>query len=61
MLLDLLMPGKNGWNFFDAFRASPSHADTPVIITTSAPDRAPAGATAVMSKPLDLLSSLLRW
>jgi len=54
VLLDLLMPGMNGWDFFEAFKAVPAFASTPVIITTSAPSRAPADATLVMSKPIDI-------
>jgi two-component system chemotaxis response regulator CheY len=53
VLLDLLMPGMNGWDFLDAFKALPAYADTPVIVTTSAPSRAPANATLVMAKPID--------
>jgi CheY-like chemotaxis protein len=54
VVLDLLMPGMNGWDFFDALKSSPHYAETPVIVTTSAPNRAPAGATAVMAKPVDV-------
>src|SRR5579859_6212625 len=54
VLLDLLMPGMNGWDFFDAMRASPAHAATPIVVTTSVPRGAPAGANAVISKPLDV-------
>lgn len=52
VLLDLLMPGMNGWDFYARLRGSQTYAATPVIFTTSAPDRVPKGAR-VMAKPLD--------
>jgi CheY-like chemotaxis protein len=54
VLLDLLMPGMNGWDFFDEIRARPELAGVPVVVHSSAPSRAPAGATRVLRKPLDL-------
>jgi CheY-like chemotaxis protein len=54
VLLDLLMPGMNGWDFFAALKTSPTYAATPIVVTTSVPRRAPAGANAVISKPLDV-------
>jgi CheY-like chemotaxis protein len=54
VLLDLLMPGMNGWDFFAAFMGQPELASIPVVVHTSAPDRAPAGATKVLRKPLSL-------
>jgi CheY-like chemotaxis protein len=54
VLLDLFMPEMNGWDFFDAMKARKEFEHVPVIITTSAPNRAPVGATRVMQKPLSL-------
>jgi CheY-like chemotaxis protein len=54
VLLDLLMPGMNGWDFFKELRARPALADVPVVVHTSAPGSAPQGATRVLTKPLDL-------
>jgi CheY-like chemotaxis protein len=54
VLLDLFMPRMNGWDFFDAFKAQPKFASIPVAVITSAPDRAPPGATRVLTKPLGL-------
>ncbi|HEX4341595.1 MAG TPA: response regulator [Polyangiaceae bacterium] len=54
VLLDLLMPGMNGWDFFAELRRRPGFKDVPVVIHTSAPDRAPSGATRVIQKPLVL-------
>jgi CheY-like chemotaxis protein len=54
VLLDLFMPEMNGWDFFDALKAKDAWQEIPVIITTSAPNRAPVGATRVLTKPLSL-------
>lgn len=54
VLLDLLMPGMNGWDFFDAFKARPEFASVPVVVHSSAPSRAPAGVARVLQKPLKL-------
>ena len=54
VLLDLLMPGMNGWDFFTSLKTSPVYVATPIIVTTSVPRKAPAGADAVISKPLDI-------
>jgi CheY-like chemotaxis protein len=52
VLLDLLMPRMNGWDFFAALRARPNLAAVPVVVYSSAPDSAPQGVTRVLSKPL---------
>ena len=54
VLLDLLMPGMNGWDFFDKMRARPELASVPVIVHSSAPGKAPEGVTGVLQKPLEL-------
>lgn len=54
VLLDLLMPGMNGWDFFDKMRARPELADVPVVVHSSVPSRAPAGVARVLQKPLEL-------
>jgi CheY-like chemotaxis protein len=54
VLLDLLMPRMNGWEFFEKLRARPELQDVPVVVHTSAPSRAPAGVTRVIQKPLEL-------
>ena len=58
VLLDLFMPGMNGWDFFSAFNAEPRFAQTPVVFVTSAPARAPQGADLVRAKPVTLDSVL---
>ena len=52
VLLDLLMPGMNGWEFFEKLRERPELATVPVIVHTSTPNRAPLGATRVLQKPV---------
>lgn len=53
VLLDLLMPRMNGWEFLEKLRARPELADVPVIVHTSAPSQAPLGVTRVLQKPME--------
>jgi CheY-like chemotaxis protein len=53
VVLDLLMPVMNGEEMLAAMRDEPAFADLPVVISTSAPERAPAGLP-VLTKPLDI-------
>ncbi len=52
VLLDLFMPGMNGWDFFAKMRERPELCDVPVIVHSSASSRAPAGVTRVLQKPV---------
>ncbi|HTA89896.1 MAG TPA: response regulator [Polyangiaceae bacterium] len=52
VLLDLLMPGMNGWDFFTKMRERPELASVPVIVHSSASGRAPAGVTRALQKPV---------
>jgi CheY-like chemotaxis protein len=54
VLLDLLMPGMNGWEFYNKMRARREYDDVPVVVHTSAPSRAPFGVTRILSKPLEI-------
>ena len=54
VLLDLLMPGMNGWDFFMKLRELPEFASVPVVVHSSAADRAPDGVTRVLKKPVEL-------
>jgi CheY-like chemotaxis protein len=54
ILLDLLMPGMNGWDLLERVRERPELASVPIIIHSSATSRAPQGATRVLQKPLML-------
>jgi CheY-like chemotaxis protein len=62
VLLDLLMPGMNGWEFFEEMSMRPELASVPVIVHSSSPDRAPKGVTRVLKKPIefDHLLSIVR-
>src|SRR6188768_4005984 len=53
VILDLLMPVMSGEAMLEAMRDQPELAELPVVISTSAPERAPAGVP-VLRKPLDL-------
>ena len=53
IVLDLMMPVMNGSAMLKALRAEPSLASLPVVISTSAPNRAPAGVP-VLSKPINI-------
>lgn len=53
VLLDLLMPGMNGWDFLKELRARAEYAAVPVVVHSSSPVHAP-GATRVLTKPLEL-------
>jgi CheY-like chemotaxis protein len=58
VILDLLMPVMNGWDFLTHLRARPELASIPVVVHSSAPDGAPEGVAHVLQKPL-LLNRLL--
>jgi CheY-like chemotaxis protein len=62
VLLDLLMPGMNGWEFLEAVKTRPELACLPVIVHTSAPSHGLAGVVKVLQKPLqiDRLLSVVR-
>ena len=52
VILDLVMPGMNGWDFFKAMRQRVEFGAVPVVVYTSSPGRAPQGATRVLQKPM---------
>jgi len=53
ILLDLMMPVMDGWQFLQVAAADANLAGIPIVISTSAPDRAPIGPK-VLAKPVDL-------
>lgn len=53
VILDLLMPVMTGMELLEAMRKDPALATIPVLISTSAPHRAPAGVP-VLTKPFDI-------
>jgi CheY-like chemotaxis protein len=62
VILDLLMPVMNGWDFLAKMRQRSELASVPVVVHTSAAGQAPAGVTQVIQKPLmfDRLLSIVR-
>ncbi len=54
VLLDLLMPGMNGWDFYKQMRTRPELDEVPVVVHSSAAAAAPVGVNRVLTKPLDL-------
>jgi two-component system chemotaxis response regulator CheY len=62
VILDLLMPVMNGWDFLQKLRQRSELASIPVVVHTSAPGPAPAGVTLVLQKPVmfDRLLSTVR-
>lgn len=54
VILDLLMPVMNGWDFFERMRQRSELASVPVVVHSSAPGRAPSGVARVLQKPLML-------
>src|SRR5579862_8735399 len=54
VLLDLLMPGMNGWDFFKEMRSRSKYAAVPIVVHSSSPTSAPQGASRVLKKPVEL-------
>jgi CheY-like chemotaxis protein len=59
VLLDLMMPVMNGWEFLAAVANDPLLKGIPVVVLTAAEHTAIPGALEVLSKPMDL-KELLR-
>lgn len=59
VILDLLMPGMTGAEMLQTMRLEPALSTLPVIISTSAPERAPRGVP-VLPKPIDI-QALCTW
>jgi CheY-like chemotaxis protein len=53
VILDLLMPVMNGWDFVERMRQRAELASIPVVVHSSAPADPPAGVTRVLQKPLN--------
>lgn len=51
VLLDLTMPGMNGWQFREAQRADPDVAEIPVIVVTALGRPAGVDAAVTIQKP----------
>ena len=59
VLLDLMMPVMNGWEFLAAVASDPLLTGIPVVVLTAADHTQIPGALEVLSKPMDL-KELLR-
>jgi two-component system chemotaxis response regulator CheY len=59
VLLDLMMPVMNGWEFLDEVAKDPSLKVIPVVVLTAAARAQVPGAVEVLCKPMDL-KALLR-
>jgi CheY-like chemotaxis protein len=59
VLLDLMMPVMNGWEFLSAVANDPLLQGIPVVVLTAAEHAEVPGAREVLSKPMDL-KELLR-
>ena len=59
ILLDLMMPGMNGWGFLDLQRTNPEYANIPVIICSAYENSARSiSKSPVLIKPIQLNSLL---
>ncbi len=58
IVLDLMMPVMNGWQFLEAQREDPDLASVPVIVVTAGPDSQAEGAAVFMRKPFDVATLL---
>ncbi|SRR5712691_655400 len=54
ILLDLSMPVMDGWEFMRQQRLEPSIADIPVVVITALVSAVPAGAKALVTKPVNV-------
>jgi CheY-like chemotaxis protein len=54
ILLDLSMPVMDGWEFMRQQRLEPSIADIPVVVITALVSAIPAGAKALVIKPINV-------
>jgi len=54
IILDLMMPVMNGWQFLEAQREDPDLATIPVVVVTATLDAQVEGAAMLLRKPFDL-------
>ena len=54
IVLDLMMPVMNGWQFLEAQQEDPDLADIPIVVVTAALDAQVEGAAMLLRKPFDL-------
>jgi CheY-like chemotaxis protein len=53
VLLDLLMPRMDGWDFVKRVREIGAAPHTPIVVHSSAPAEPPPSVTRVLRKPID--------
>lgn len=53
VVLDLVTPGMNGWEFLSRRGDEPALASVPVVVVTGEPTEVLAGAAAVLHKPVE--------
>ena len=58
VILDLMMPRKNGWEVLEWLRGSSLFAGIPVVVVSAVVDSAPVGALAWLRKPVEPLTLL---
>ena len=54
VLLDLMMPVMNGWDFMSAMKEDRRLEDIPVVVCSAYTERPAKGARRVLKKPLDV-------
>ncbi len=54
VLLDLIMPGVDGWTFLNVKQSDPAVAHIPVIVASAAPQQHLVGATEFVPKPFEI-------
>jgi two-component system, chemotaxis family, chemotaxis protein CheY len=54
VILDLLMPEMNGWDFVEQLRKRSEFATVPIVVHSSAPGPAPTTVARVLKKPVPL-------
>ena len=59
VIVDLLMPVMTGNELLEAMRSDPALAKIPVVVSTSAPDRAPPGVP-IIRKPVNI-DTVMDW
>lgn len=52
ILLDLMMPVMNGWQFAEALEGKPEYSGIPIVVITAWPDKKLEQAKATLSKPI---------
>ncbi len=56
IMLDIMMPGRSGWELLDIFKGDPDTKDTPIIITTglrTATARLAGTRYEILKKPIE--------